>query len=178
MGLLTLTQIPCHHVLANKIDSNLKYRIGLKHFFNINLGIGIIRKTNFFVHIFNISPCVSTQISIKRARWMRNYIMHPTSTHSTYLWRAPLPPKKEILENTWWWHHHHVFSSISCSWGSGAHQRYADWVLIGCGIKFRIQQALLLRIWVKPKGDMSKIRTQKVVFFILPPKLITIILLF
>ena len=44
MGLLTLTQIPCHHVLANDIALNLKYRIGLKHFFNINLGIGIIKK--------------------------------------------------------------------------------------------------------------------------------------
>ena len=44
MGLLTLTQIPCHHVLANEIDLNLKYRIGLKQFFNINLGIGIIKK--------------------------------------------------------------------------------------------------------------------------------------
>ena len=44
MGLSTLIQIPCHHVLANEIALNLKYRIGLKHFFNINLGIGIIKK--------------------------------------------------------------------------------------------------------------------------------------
>ena len=56
MGLLTLTQIPCHHVLANEIALNLKYRIGIKHFFNINLGIGIIKKTTFFVCIFDISP--------------------------------------------------------------------------------------------------------------------------
>ena len=47
MGLLTLIQIPCHHVLANEISLNLKYRIGLKHFFNINLGIGIIKKIPF-----------------------------------------------------------------------------------------------------------------------------------
>ena len=72
MGILTLTQIPCHHVLANEIALNLKYRIGLKHFFNINLGIGIIKKTTFFVCIFNISPRVFTQISIGRACWMRN----------------------------------------------------------------------------------------------------------
>ena len=64
MGLLTLNQIPCHHVLANEIPLNLKYRIGLKHFFNINLGIGIIKKTTFFVRIFDLSPCVFTQISI------------------------------------------------------------------------------------------------------------------
>ena len=47
MGLLTFIQIPCHHVLANEIALNLKYRIDLKHFFNINLGIGIIKKTTF-----------------------------------------------------------------------------------------------------------------------------------
>ena len=72
MGLLTFHQIPCHHVLANEIALNLKYRIGLKIFFNINLGIGIIKKTIFFVCIFDISPRVFTQISIERAHWMRN----------------------------------------------------------------------------------------------------------
>ena len=80
MGLLTLTQIPCHHVLANEIALNLKYRIGLKHFFNINLGIGIIKKTTFFVYIFDISPHVFTQISIRRSRWMQNLIPQPTSS--------------------------------------------------------------------------------------------------
>ena len=67
MGLLTLIQIPCHHVLANEIALNLKYRIGLKHFFNINLGIGIIKKTTFFVCIFDISPRVFTHILMRRA---------------------------------------------------------------------------------------------------------------
>ena len=72
MGLLTFIQIPCHHVLANEIDLNLKYRIGLKNIFNINLGIGIIKKTTFFVYIFDISPNFLTQISIGRACWMWN----------------------------------------------------------------------------------------------------------
>ena len=66
MGLLTLIQIPCDPVLANEIDLNLKYRIGIKHFFNINLGICII-KNYFFVCIFDISPHAFTQISIGRA---------------------------------------------------------------------------------------------------------------
>ena len=70
MGLLTLIKIPCHHVSANEIDLNFKYRIGLKHFFNINLGIGIIKKTTLFVCIFDISPRAFTQISIGSARWM------------------------------------------------------------------------------------------------------------
>ena len=58
MGLLTFIQIPCHHVLANEIALNLKYRIGLKHLFNINLGIGIIKKPTFlfvfltYIHVF------------------------------------------------------------------------------------------------------------------------------
>ena len=70
MGLLTFIQIPCHHVLANEIALNLKYRIDLKHFFNINLGIGIIKKLFFFVRIFDISPYVFTQILIGRDSWM------------------------------------------------------------------------------------------------------------
>ena len=72
MGLLTLTQIPCPHVLANEVALNLKYRVGLKHFFNINLGIGLIKKNYFFVCIFDICPRVFTQISIERAHWMGN----------------------------------------------------------------------------------------------------------
>ena len=72
MGILTLIQIPCQNVLANEIDLNLKYRIDLKHLFNINFGIGIIKKNYFFVCIFDISPRDFTQISIGEARWMRN----------------------------------------------------------------------------------------------------------
>ena len=72
MGLVTLIQIPCIHVSANEIALNFKYCIGLKHFFNINLGICIIKKTTFFVCIFDISPRFFTQISIGRAPWMWN----------------------------------------------------------------------------------------------------------
>ena len=143
----------------------------------INFG-GRKKKTTFCVRIFYISPCVFTQISIGRARWMWNLIPHPTSTHTAYFWWTPLPQKQEIPEKMWWWHHHHIFSGISCFWGSGVRQKYAIWVLVGCGIKFHIQRALLIEIWEKTQGDMSKIRTQKVVFFFLPPKLINIILLF
>ena len=125
-----------------------------------------------------VSHCVFTQISIKRAHWMWNLIPHPKRTHTAYFWRTPLPHKQEIPEKTWWWCHHHIFSGISCFWGSGVRRKYAVWVLVGCGIKFHIQWALPIEIWVKTKGDMSKIWTQKVVFFFLPPKLINIILLF
>ena len=130
----------------------------------INFG-GRKEKTTFCVRIFDISPYVFTQISIGRARWMWNLILHPTSTHTAYFWRTPLPQKQEIPEKMWWWHHHHIFSGIYCFWGSGVRQKYALWVLIGCRIKFRIQWALPIEIWVKTQWDMLKIRTKKVVFF-------------
>ena len=90
----------------------------------------------------------------------------------------PATLKARNVWKTWWWHHHHIFSGISYFWGSEVRQKYVVWVLIGCGIKFHIQQALPLIIWVKKQDDMSKIWTKNLVFFILPPKLITIILLF
>ena len=54
---------------------------------------------------------------------------------------------------------------MTCFWGSGVRQKYAVWVLVGCGIKFRIQRAPPIESWVKTQWDMSKIRTKKVVFF-------------
>ena len=72
MGLPKIIQIPCHHVLANQNALKIKKGAPLKQFFNINLGIGIIKKFTFFVRIFDISPCVFTQISIRRACWMWN----------------------------------------------------------------------------------------------------------
>ena len=72
MGLQKIIKIPCHHVLANQNDLKFKKGAPVKHFFNINLGIGIIKKTIFFVRIFNISSCVFTQVSIGIAHWIQN----------------------------------------------------------------------------------------------------------
>ena len=58
MGLLTLIQIPWHHVLANEIALNLKYHIGFKQFLNINLGIGIIKKLLFLFVFSTYVPMV------------------------------------------------------------------------------------------------------------------------
>ena len=143
----------------------------------LNCNICHKRKLLFY-RIFNISPYVFTQIPSGRAHWMWNLILHPTSTHTAYFWQTPLPPKQEIPKKMWWWCHHHIFSSISYSLGSEVRKTYAVWVLVGCVIKFRIQWALSPEIWEKTQGDMAKIWTKRVVFFILPPKLITIILLF
>ena len=117
------------------------------------IDIFVIKK-NTFVRIFDISPCFFTQISIKRARWMWNLILHPTHAHTAYFWWTPLPPKQEIPEKMWWWHHHHIFSGIFCFWGSGVRQKYAEWVLVGFRIKLCIQRAFPIEIWVKTKGDI------------------------
>ena len=140
MGIPKRIQIPCHHVLANQTSLKFKKGSPLKQFFNINLGIGIIKKTTFF-HILDISPCVFTQILSGRACWMWNLILHPTSTHIAYFWWTSLPKKQEIPEKMWWW----------CS---GVCRKYAVSVCVGCRIKFCIQRALPLRIWVKTQGYM------------------------
>ena len=61
-------------LMSSTNQNALKFRKGspLEQFLNINLGIGIIKKTTFFVRIFDISLYVFTQILIGRARWMRN----------------------------------------------------------------------------------------------------------
>ena len=71
---------------------------------------------------------------------MQNLIPHPTSTHTAYFWRTPLPQKQEIPEKTWWWHDHHVCSGIYYFWGSWDRKMYVECILVGCGIKFRIQR--------------------------------------
>ena len=47
MGLPKIIQIPCHHVLASQNALKFKKGAPLKQFFNINLGIGIMKKTTF-----------------------------------------------------------------------------------------------------------------------------------
>ena len=82
--------------------------------------------------------------------------MHPARTHSTYFWWNPQPQKQEILEKMWWWCHHHIFSGISCFWGSGFCQKYAEWVLVGCEIKFRIQRVPTQHTFDRPLYPKNK----------------------
>ena len=79
-----------------------------------------------------------------------------------------MDPSTQKTRNTWknvMMMSSSCFSDISCFWGSVVHQKYAVWVLVGYRIKFCIQWALPLIIWVKTQGDMSKIGTKKIVFF-------------
>ena len=131
MGLPKIIQIPCHHVLANQNDLKFKKGAPLKQFFNINLGIGIIKKLVFlfvfstyllvFLLKFWLGELVGSRIKF-HIQWV--------PTRHTY--DVPrYPQNKKYLKNR---RHHHVFSGISFFWGSGAHQKYAEWVLVGCRI--------------------------------------------
>ena len=59
------------HVLANEISLNLKYYIGLKHFFNINLGIGIIKKPTFLFVFSTYLPVVLLKFWSGELIWCR-----------------------------------------------------------------------------------------------------------
>ena len=158
MGFLTLIQIPCHRVLANEIALNLKYHIGLKQSFNINLGICIIKNNLFCSYFWHISLCFYSNFDQESSLDVE---LNSACIHSASFWRTPLPQTQEIPEKMWWWCHHQIISGISCFWGRGVCQKYAKWVLNGCRIKFHIQWALSIKVWVKTQRDMSKIQTKK-----------------
>ena len=80
--------------------------------------------------------------------------------HCILLTDPATPKKRNTWKNVTMMSSSH-FLGISCFWGSGVHQKYAVWVIIGYIIKFCIQRALSLEIWVKTHGYMSKIQTKK-----------------
>ena len=103
---------------------------------------------------------------------MWNLIPHPTSTHTAYFYGPCYPKNKKFLKNVMMTSSSR-FLGISYFWGRGVRQKYALWVLVGSRIKLHIQKALPSEIWVNTQGDMSKIRTKKVVLFMIPiPKFI------
>ena len=91
---------------------------------SINFG-GRKEKKYFFVRIFDISPCVFTQISIETYQFciQRVPIMHT--------FNGPRYPKnKKYLK----YPTYHIFSRISCFCGRRVRQKYAERVLVGFGI--------------------------------------------
>ena len=133
MGILTLIQIPCHYVLANEIALNLKYCIVLKQYFNINLGIGIIKKPLF---LFVFSTYIPVFILKFRLGELLGYRIkfHIQRVSTLHTFNGPCYPKnKKYLKKC----DDDViitFSGISCFWGSGVCQKYAELVLVGYGI--------------------------------------------
>ena len=130
MGFLTLTQIPCHHVLANEIALNFKQSIGLKHLFNINLGI--IKKTTFLFVFLTYLPAFLLKFWLGELVLCRiKFCIQWVPTQHTF--DGPSYPKnKKYLKK----HDNDAiisfFSVIYCFWGSGVRQKYAEWVLVGC----------------------------------------------
>ena len=78
---------------------NLKYRIGLKHFFNINLGIGIIKKTTFlFVFLTYLSVFLLKFRSGELVGWGIKFRIQRVPTRYTF--DGPRHPKnKKYLKN-------------------------------------------------------------------------------
>ena len=126
------------------------------------MGIGIIKKTTFlfvflsYLHVFLLKfqsgeiPRCEMKFYIQRVPNFHTFDELCYSKNKKYLKKCD---DDSIIT---------CFSSISYFWGIWVCQKYVVWVLIGCGIKFHIQWALLLEIWVKTQRDMSKIRTNKV----------------
>ena len=128
------------------------------------LDIFVITKNYLFCLYFqHISLCVYSNFE---GEGSLNVELNFASNEYPYciLLTDPTTPKTRNTWKMWSWCHHHIFSGISCFWGSGVRQKYVMWVCVGCGIKFHIQWALPIEIWVKMRGDMSKIQTKKVVF--------------
>ena len=146
MGLPKIIQIPCHHVLANQNDLKLKKGAPLKYFFNINLEIAIIKKL-LFLFVF------STYLRVFLLKFQAGELVgcgiefHIQRVPTQHTFNRPrYPQNKKYLKKcdddiiiTF-------FSGISCFWGSGVRQKYSEWVLVGCGIQFRIQRALPIEI--------------------------------
>ena len=81
-----------------------------------------------------------------------------------YTFDEPFTPKNNKFLKNVMMMSSSLFLGISYFWGRGVRKKYAKWVFIGFRIKFCIQWALPIEIWVKAQGDMSKIQTKKVVF--------------
>ena len=129
MGLPKIIQIP-YHVLANQNALKFKKGAPLKQFFNINLGIGIIKKTNFMFVFSTYFPIFLDKFRFEElVGWGIKFHIEWVPTRHTF--DEPHYPKNKKYLKKMRWCHHHIFSGISCFWGSGVHQKYAKWVLIG-----------------------------------------------
>ena len=85
------------------------------------------------------------------------------------------PKNKKYLKNVMMMSSSHFFRYLFFC-GSGAHQKYAEWVIIGCKILIPHQMISPDQNLSKNIGRYVKNTNEKVVFSFLPPKLINIIL--
>ena len=98
MGLSKIIQIPCHHVLAKQNALKLKKGAPLEQFFNINLGIDIIKKLLFCSYFQHISLCFYSNLD-----WDSSLDVELNSASNEYplgiLLKGPTTPK---TRNDYW----------------------------------------------------------------------------
>ena len=125
------------------------------------------KKKNYFFCLYfqHSSMCFNSNFDQERS--LDAELNYASSEYPLYILLTDLATPK--TRNTW---KKVMMMSSSCFFryffflDSGFHQNYVKYIFIGCGIKFRIQRDLPIEIWVKTRGDMSKIKIKKVVFFL------------
>ena len=136
------------------------------------------RKLLFCSYFHHISLCFYSNFERESSLDAEFNYASNEYTNNILLMDPPTPKTR----NTWKKYDDDViitfFSGVSCFWGSGVHQKYAEWILVGC--KILIPHPMSSPDWnlSKNMGRYVKNTNKKVVFSFLPPKLINIILLF
>ena len=131
------------------------------------------KKLFFSSYFWHISLCFYSN-SKWVAHWMRDLILHPTSTLIAYFWRTPLSQKQEIPEK----HDDDViitFFQVLLIFGVAGFVKSME-----CGYSLDAElnatsKELSHSEFSKTTGIHVENMNKKIVFFILPPKLITII---
>ena len=121
------------------------------------------KKTTFCLYFRHISPCFYSNFD-----WERSLDAELNSASNEYplniLLTDPATPKTRNTVKNMMTTYLLVFLL-----------KFWSRELVGCRIKFRIQWVLPMEIWVKKQGDMLKMQTKKIVFFMIPiPKFILI----
>ena len=111
--------------------------------------IFVIKENYYFCSYFrHISLCFNSNFKQESSLDAKFNSTSNDYSHCILLIDLDTPKTKKYLKNMMMTSSSH-FINISYFWGSGVRQKYAVWVLVGYEIKFRIQRALLLIIWVK-----------------------------
>ena len=112
MGLQKIIQIPCHHVLSSQ--NALKFKKGepLKQFFNINLGIGIIKKLLFLFVFLTYLPVFLLKFRSGELVGCRiKFHIQRVPTQHTFD-RPRYPKNRKYLKKMKWWCHHFIFFQV------------------------------------------------------------------
>ena len=124
------------------------------------IDIFVIKKLLFCYYFWHISLCFYSNFDRESSLDAEFDSASNEYPHCILLTDLATPKTRNTWKNVMMMSSSHFFRYFFLG-GSRVLQKYAVWVLVGCGIKFRIQQDLPIEIWVKTQWDMSKIRTKK-----------------